>query len=72
MNYFNYLPKAILNYMACRALKIMAGFTTQSVGFFSQKVNFTSVTDGGVRHVVSGKGHLMYSGSGPWVSSRRT
>lgn len=57
--------------MACRALKIRAGFTMQTGIFSFQKVNFTSVTDGGVRHGVAGKRHLMYSVSGPWASSRR-
>ena len=60
-----------MNYVACRALKIEAGFTMQSGIFSFQKANFTSVTDGGVRHGVAGKHHLVYSMSRPWVSSRR-
>lgn len=68
-NYFNFLPNAIVNYMTCRTLMIRAQYTVLLFSF--QKVDFTSVTNSGVRHGVAGKHHVMYSISGPQFSNRK-
>lgn len=69
-NYFKYLYNAIFNYMTCRTLMIRN--QCRVLFFFSfQKVNFTSVTNSGIRHGVAGKHHVMYSMSKPWFSNRR-